>query len=1218
MNINSSLKNSLLGKAGSVVVTMLMVVPFLAAPSTAFAAPEYMISCGNVSISGSLWNLSGIWHAYDYSGLSTQYDVSVYSPSTVLFDLSSKDAPDTFIATTSTEHPKNMAGTWSNQMNLGPTSPASISAKLYHGQVSGHESSIAQTCSFTLPPQLTLKKTVINDNSGTATTTDWTLSASGPTPISGVHNSAAVTNMTVNAGSYTLSESGGPTGYTASQYSCVKNADAPVSGNSITLAGGDVATCTITNDDDVPTTATLTLQKTVVTDNGGTAVETAWTLSASGPTPISGIEDSASVTNAVVNPGSYNLSESGPPGYSASDWVCTGTGTQNDADTVTLVAGQSATCTITNDDNAPSLTLIKQMGEIVYRGISEAVDWTLTAVGSLGSPTNLSGTTPVTSDSTFKADTYTLGESGPLGYNASGWVCTGNATPISGANLAIGLGESVTCTITNSDKQPGTLRIIKLVQNDNAGEFSGTATSSDFTLSVTGGNPDPSSVVGTDSSPGASVTIDGGASYSVTETDGPSGYGVSYSADCDAVMPEGGEKTCTVTNNDTPSTQGYLTIRKHVTNDNGGGALASAWTLFANATQLSDGVATLLAPNTYTISEDGGPAGDYEPTSIMCSTDGGSAVKTSSIAVEAGHSYVCTITNDDIRPTLILEKIVVKDDGGQALPEDWTVTATGDQESPTIISGNGTAQGTANFQTGTYSLSESDGPAGYTPDGTWSCVVNGGSPILSNSVTLGLADTAICSITNDDQPGTLIIQKTVINDNGGTNTASNFFFHVGDGSAIAFNETADDDGNALTGENTVTVDAGDYEVIENSAAGYGTTLGADCSGTIANGETKTCAITNNDGQATLHIVKYVGEGNPDATFDFNLEGGNEFSTSTSVTTTEGDGSATISIDAGTYNLQEVSPAGWTLSEASCNNESGLLDGDTIYSVDVAAGDNITCTFYNNATGFDITTSKSVDDNTPDAGQNVTFTLTLSNAGPAEAFNLVTQDVLPVGLSYVSDNGAGAYATSSGTWFISSLPAASSTSLQIVATVTAGAGQTVTNTATTTSDGSTNDYNGDNDDGSVSITVNTPIVTPPPSGGGGGGSHFNNPIFGGGTVLGTSTGQVLGASCGLYMDKHLRIGSRKNDAEQARKLQEFLNKHMSANLPVTGFYGPMTEAVIRRFQAQYSDSILSPWGIASPTGLVYLSTLRQVNLLECPQLTLPIPNLIPWSQNPNAQ
>lgn len=107
------------------------------------------------------------------------------------------------------------------------------------------------TCSFTNTrrTRLTLAKVVVNDDNGTQLPSAWTLSASGPTPISGTTGSAAVTNAFVTPGTYTLSESATPGGYTASAYSCVVNGGAPVSGNSIALAQGDAAVCTITNDD---------------------------------------------------------------------------------------------------------------------------------------------------------------------------------------------------------------------------------------------------------------------------------------------------------------------------------------------------------------------------------------------------------------------------------------------------------------------------------------------------------------------------------------------------------------------------------------------------------------------------------------------------------------------------------------------------------------------------------------------------------------------------------------------------------------------------------------------------------------------------------------------------------------------------------------------------------------------------------------------------------
>jgi hypothetical protein len=204
-------------------------------------------------------------------------------------------------------------------------------------------------------PSLTLNKVVTNDNGGTALPSAWTLSATGPTPLSGP-GAAGSTDVqsgpSFDAGTYTLSESAGPAGYTASAWSCTGGSQ---NGNQITVTLGQSATCTITNNDNAPS---LTLVKKVVNDNLGAALPSAWTLSAAGPTGFSGPGPSVS-SGAGFQAGTYNLSESGGPGgYAASAWVCVG-GTQNDADTVTLAAGQSATCTITNDDQGVSQVIHK-------------------------------------------------------------------------------------------------------------------------------------------------------------------------------------------------------------------------------------------------------------------------------------------------------------------------------------------------------------------------------------------------------------------------------------------------------------------------------------------------------------------------------------------------------------------------------------------------------------------------------------------------------------------------------------------------------------------------------------------------------------------------------------------------------------------------------------------------------------------------------------------
>ncbi len=120
----------------------------------------------------------------------------------------------------------------------------------------------------------------------------------------------------------------------------------------------------------------------------------------------------------------------------------------------------------------------------------------------------------------------------------------------------------------------------------------------------------------------------------------------------------------------------------------------------------------------------------------------------------------------------------------------------------------------------------------------------------------------------------------------------------------------------------------------------------------------------------------------------------------------------------------------------------------------------------------------------------------------------------------------------------------------------------------------------------------------------------------GIVLGAYTGSGLGGSCGLYMDKFIRSG-RINDVEQVKKLQVFLNKRIAAGLPITGFYGPATEDALSTFQGLYAGEILTPWGLTSPTGIVYQTTLRWINVLECPGISLPIPVLIAWSKNPDV-
>jgi uncharacterized repeat protein (TIGR01451 family) len=85
----------------------------------------------------------------------------------------------------------------------------------------------------------------------------------------------------------------------------------------------------------------------VINDSGGTATASQFTLTATGPTTLSGPGPTV-VSGASFDQGGYDLSETGPAGYSASAWNC-GEAPQ-EGSSVFVGLGADITCTITNND----------------------------------------------------------------------------------------------------------------------------------------------------------------------------------------------------------------------------------------------------------------------------------------------------------------------------------------------------------------------------------------------------------------------------------------------------------------------------------------------------------------------------------------------------------------------------------------------------------------------------------------------------------------------------------------------------------------------------------------------------------------------------------------------------------------------------------------------------------------------------------------------------
>ncbi len=926
-------------------------------------------------------------------------------------------------------------------------------------------------CTFTNTLQqgtLTLQKTVIKDNGGVAVDTAWTLSASGATPISGVEGDASITNAAVNSGSYNLSESIGPVGYTASDWVCVGGTQND--GDTVTVAAGQNVTCTITNNDNAPS---LTLVKEVINDNGGTAVAGNWTLVATGYDPAS------------PDAGTYNLSETGgPTGYTQTSLTCSDTGSAQ-VTSVTLSLGENVTCTFVNNDVAPRLTVIKHVindnggtavagnfslivnavntnpggqfpgseagtlvtlnagvygvGESVVSGYAQSfsadcagsiavgqektctvtnddIAPTLTLVknvtndnGGAATAANFQGKIDGNNVSwniaqLISAGAHTASETNIAGYTAGSWGgdCAANGS------VSLSIGENKTCTITNDD-QPGTLIVRKVVDNGNTGATTGPTS---FSFAINGGSSVAFEVDGQNDN-----TVNAGT-YNVTEP-AVSGYTTTYDNCSDVVVTNGGTATCTITNT---AIAPKLTLVKTVNNTHGGNATTSdfqgkidggnvAWssaqavTVGAHtATETSlagytagswggdcaaDGTVSLalgqektctitnsdqaahIILNKVVINDNGGTAGinDFGLTVGGNGVSSGSntevnsnvpvalneagltgysfvnitgdakcpAVLGGTVTLNEGETVTCTITNNDIAPTLTLVKQVVNDNGGTAVPANWTLTAAGyDSASP---------------DAGTYNLSESNGPTGYNQ--TSLTCSDTGAEVQVTSVTLSLGENVTCTFVNDDQPGTLIVRKVLMQNNGGTETADSFSFKVNGGSNVSFESDA---------ENSMTVNAGTYSVVENAAAGYTTTY-TNCSEVVVtNGGTATCTIVNHDTPPSLTLVKQV----------INNNGGTALNTAWTLGAA---GYDALLPQIGTYNLSETGgPTGYNQTSLTCSDTGAEVQ---VTSVTLGLGENVTCTFVNDDQPAHLIVIKHVIN---DSGDNATasdFTMTLT-------------------------------------------------------------------------------------------------------------------------------------------------------------------------------------------------------------------------------------------------
>ncbi|RPF28799.1 hypothetical protein [Georgenia muralis] len=266
----------------------------------------------------------------------------------------------------------------------------------------------------------------------------------------------------------------------------------------------------------------------------------------------------------------------------------------------------------------------------------------------------------------------------------------------------------------------------------------------------------------------------------------------------------------------------------------------------------SDTVIDLIAGTDYTLSEIIS-AGAYDLASITCDPDPdvtGDEIDVypggNDFTVTAGETVACTIVNELQQGTLVVEKEVVNDDGGLLEADDFSFQVDGGTATAfTPVVGDPLAgSNSITLDAGTYSVTEANLPVtGY--DTSYTNSENAATDCTDLTVPAGGSVT--CTITNDDQPATLVVEKVVVNDNGGTAVVTDFSYQVNGGSSTFFE---------IDASNSHSVDAGSYSVVEDAFAGYTTSYTNDLNAAldcgdlvIGNGETVTCTITNDDTKA---------------------------------------------------------------------------------------------------------------------------------------------------------------------------------------------------------------------------------------------------------------------------------------------------------------------------------------------------------------------------------
>ncbi|GGK84903.1 prealbumin-like fold domain-containing protein [Amphritea balenae] len=767
-------------------------------------------------------------------------------------------------------------------------------------------------------PKLTLVKSVTNDNGGNAVPGDFELVLNGGIYSDTVFSDGAMPTVVAET-AYTLTENPFP-GYSQDgDVACVDDNTAQTVSHPVTLDFGQEVTCTVVNDDITPT---ITLIKEVVNDNGGNAGVNDFGLSIGGTGVNSGVTLDVDANIAIA------LTEAGLTGY---EFVSIGQGGGDAAKcpavlngTVTLDEDEHITCTIVNDDIAPSITLIKEV--INDNGGNAGVNDFGLSIGGTG----------VNSGETLDVDANTaiaLTEAGLTGYNfvsiGQGGGDSAKCPAVLNGTVTLDEDEHVTCTIVNDDITP-TITLIKEVINDNGGN----AGVNDFGLSIGGTGVNSGLTLDVDANTAIALTEAGLTGYNFVSI----GQGNGDSAKCPAVLNgtvtlnEDEHVTCTIVNDDITPT---ITLIKHVINDNGGNAGVNDFGLSIGGAGVNSGVTLDVEANIAIALTEVGLTG-YEFVSIGQGNNDSAkcpAVLNGTVTLDEDEHVTCTIVNDDITPTITLIKEVINDNGGNAGVNDFGLSIGGagvnsgltlDVDANTAIALTEAGLTGYNF----VSIGQGNGDSAKCP------------AVLNGTVTLDEDEHVTCTIVNDDITPTITLIKHVINDNGGNAGVNDFGLSIG-GAGVNSGVTLDVDANiaialteaGLTGYEFVSIGQGNNDSAKCPAVLNGTV-------TLNEDEHVTCTIVNDDITPTITLIKEVinDDGGTAGVNDFGL----------SIGGTGVNSGVTLDVDANTaIALNEAGLMGYEfVSIGQGNGDSAKCPAVLNGTVTLNEDEHVTCTIVN--------------------------------------------------------------------------------------------------------------------------------------------------------------------------------------------------------------------------------------------------------------------------------